>query len=168
MRVVACYVFPGSLLMRFCLWMAVFAVLSGCSVPTERPAAKKAAAPVVRPSDETRRFPPQDRVKVEIIDNHLLGKDFLPGGNLAEYTRGGKSYQLFLIEAESPLAAALLMNEHQTSLSNSKFIPHMGGFFGMDGEQPVYIFAKAQWLAGLVGLPQEEADVIAREFAARL
>ncbi len=154
--------------MRFCLWMAVFALLSGCSVPSEQPVETKAAKPATRPSDESHRFPSQDRVKVEIVDDHLLGKDFLPGGNLAEYARGGKTHHLFLIETGSPQAAALLMNDHQKTLSNAKFIAHMGGYFGMEGEQPVYIFAKGKWLAGLVGLPQEEADLVAREFAARL
>jgi hypothetical protein len=148
--------------------MAVFVALSGCSVPTGQPVEKKAAEPVARPSDESHRFPSQERTKIEIVDNHLLGKDLLPGGNLATYSRGGKIYQLFLIETKSPLAATLLMNDFQKTLPGSKYIPHMGGYFGMDGEQPVYVFPKGNWLAGLVGLPQEEADVIAREFAARL
>lgn len=154
--------------MRLCFCLAVLITLSGCGAPTEEPPPKKAAAPVIAPSDESHRFPSQDRVKAGIVDDHLLGKDFLPGGNLAEYSRGGRTYQLFLIETKSPQAAALLMNDHQKSLSNAKFIAHMGGYFGMDGEQPVYIFAKGKWLAGLVGLPQDEADLIAREFAARL
>ncbi len=154
--------------MRVCLWMTMIVALSGCGVPSEQPPPKKAAEPVSAPSDESHRFPSQDRVKAEIVNDHLLGKDFLPGGNLAEYTRAGKTYQLFLIEAKSPRAAALLMNDHQKTLSNAKFIAHMGGYFGLDGDQPVYIFAKGKWLAGLVGLPQEKADLIAREFAARL
>jgi hypothetical protein len=44
----------------------------------------------------------------------------------------------------------------------------MGGYFGMDGDRPVYIFQKGVFLAGFVGLPEKDADVLARQFAARL
>jgi hypothetical protein len=44
----------------------------------------------------------------------------------------------------------------------------MGGYFGMDGDQTVYVFTKGAWVAGVAGLPQVKADAVAREFAARL
>jgi len=44
----------------------------------------------------------------------------------------------------------------------------MGGYFGMDGAAPVYILQKGAFLAGFVGLPEKDADLLARQFAARL
>ena len=38
----------------------------------------------------------------------------------------------------------------------------------LDGETPVFVFPKGKFVAGVVGLPHEEADLLAREFAARL
>jgi len=44
----------------------------------------------------------------------------------------------------------------------------MGGYFGTDAGGPVYVFAKAKYLAGVVGLAEDRADPIARQLAARL
>jgi hypothetical protein len=153
---------------RCFLSLALLLALGACSIPSEQPVGKKAAEPAFRPADETRRFPMQDRVKVEIVEDHLLGNALLPPGNLAEYVSGGKTYHLFLGEAKSGEAAALVMFDYKKTLADSKLLPHMGGYYGMDGGQPVYIFVKGKWLAGIVGLEEAEADPLAREFAARL
>jgi hypothetical protein len=153
---------------RCCLAFALLLTLGGCSVPSKEPVVKKAAEPAPRPADESRRFPMQDRVKVEIVEGHLLGKELLPPGNLAEYAHGGKTFYLFLAEAKSGDAAALLMFDYKNTFENSKLLPHMGGYYGMDGDQPVYLFVKGKWLAGLVGMEEAEADPLAREFAARM
>ena len=121
-----------------------------------------------KPVDETRRFPPADQVSMQLVDDKLLGKDFLPGGNLAEYRRKGKTYKQFLVHAASPEAAALLLFDYKNVLRDSKYLPHMGGYFGYDGGQPAYLFSKNAFLAGFVGLPEKDADLLARQFAARL
>jgi hypothetical protein len=118
--------------------------------------------------DESRRFPLADRVSMTLVDNHLLDKDFLPGGNVAEYRRKGKTYRQFLIHSKSAEAAALLLFDFKSHLRDAKFLPHMGGYFGMDGATPVYLFQKGPFLAGLAGLPEKEADLLARQFAVRL
>jgi len=105
---------------------------------------------------------------MHLLDDHILGKDFLPGGNVAEYRRKGKTYQQFLVHLKSPDAAALLLFDFKNHLRDAKFLPHMGGYFGMDGAAPVYVFPKGAFLAGIVGLPEKEADLLARQFAARL
>jgi hypothetical protein len=145
-------------------------VLSSCGAPGDAPAVaeKKEAAPVVRPADEGRRFPRTNRVSHEIVDNHLLGKDFLPGGNLAAYENAGKKYQQFLISSASPDQATFLMMDFKDRFRDAKFVGHFGGYFGYDGETPVLLFPRNNYLAGVVGLPQEEADQVARDFAARL
>jgi hypothetical protein len=146
-------------------------VLAACSVPTETPtdtAEKQQAPPAPKPPDESRRFPTTNRAKIEIVDNHLLGKDFLPGGNLADYERNGKQYQQFLITCKSTDEAAFLMMDFKDQLRDAKFLGNFGGYFGFDGETPVLLFPRNDFLAGVVGLPQEEADQVARDFAARL
>ena len=120
------------------------------------------------PPDESRRFPMAGQISMRVVNDHILGKDFLPGGNVAEYKQKGKTYQQFLISAGTPEAAALLLFEHKSHLRDPKYLAHMGGYFGMDGDKPVYIFQKGVFLAGFVGLPEKDADVLARQFAARL
>jgi hypothetical protein len=145
-------------------------VLGGCGTSAPPAPAKKAEAPktVAKPSDESRRFPSQNQVKMELVEQKMLGRDFLPGGNLAQYKRGNKTYQQFLIRASDANRAAILLLDLKNTLRDTKFIAHMGGIYGLDGDTPVYCFAKGVFLAGLIGLPEKEADPLAREFAARL
>ena len=146
--------------------LAVFCACGGSS-PKETtqnvPAVEK-----VKPVDESRRFPLADQVSIRLVEDHILGKDFLPGGNVAEYRRKGKTYQQFLVRTKSAEAAALLLFDFKNHLSNAKFVPHMGGYFGTDGATPVYVFPKGAFLAGFVGLSEKDADLPARQFAARL
>jgi len=148
----------------------VLAVLCACSSPPpkEPSAAAPATASAEKPVDESRRFPMAGQVSMKLVEDHLLGKDFLPGGNVAEYRQRGKTYRQFLVRAKSPEAAALLMFDFKSRLREAKYLPHMGGYFGADGDQPVYVFQKGAFFAGLVGLPEKEADPLARQFAARL
>jgi len=152
--------------------LAVLALLLiACSVPSDapkEPKAKRDTVPVQKPSDETRRFPLQDRVSVDLVDNHIMGKDFLPGGNLASYDAKGKKWQQFLVYDASPTSAALLLNEYRGALESPKYLAHMGGYFGKDGDADVLVMQKGRWLLGLVGLPEKEADMLARGFAVRL
>ncbi|HYM13557.1 MAG TPA: hypothetical protein VEU62_22645 [Bryobacterales bacterium] len=154
---------------RACLAAGALAVMCACggSQPIQPPQSASQAAPE-KPVDESRRFPLADQVSMTLVDNHLLGKDFLPGGNVAEYKRRGMTYQQFLIHSKSAEAAALLLFDFKSHLGGAQFLPHMGGYFGMDGATPVYLFQKGPYLAGLAGLPEKEADPLARQFAARL
>jgi hypothetical protein len=147
-------------------WLALGAVLAGCS--EQKPAPKRIVPVAVKVSDEGRRFPSKDQVKIEVVNQKLLGKEFLPGGNLAEYKVRGKTYQQFLVRAETPDKAAFLLLDFKNVLTDAKFVPHMGAFYGRDGDKPVYVLQKGVWLGGYVGLTDKEAEPLAREFAARL
>jgi len=151
-------------------WPAILvAVLCGCGeAPTRQEPKPEQALAAPKPVDEGRRFPLADRVSLQLINDHVLGKDYLPGGNVAEYKKKGKSYQQFLVRSTSAEAAALLLFDFKGHLKDAKFLPHMGGYFGMDGAMPVYLFQKGSFLAGFAGLPEKEADALARQFAARL
>jgi hypothetical protein len=151
--------------------IAFVLAMAGCGPPAQQQGQapqKKAAEAAAKPSDESRRFPVKDRIKIELVDNNLLGKNFLPGGNLAEYRLRRKTYQQFLIRAATPDKAAFLLLDYKNALAEAKFVPHMGAFYGRDGDKPVYVLQKGVFLAGFVGLEEREAEPLAREFAARL
>ncbi len=145
--------------------LLLMAALAGCSAP---PAAPPPPAAKVRPADETNKFPAQDRVKVEIALEHVLDKANLPAGNVATYEAKGRQWQLFLIKAKSNEAAALLLFDYKGRLAHVKFVPHFGGYAGEDGGTPMFLFQKGPYLAGVAGLPEKDADTLARTFAARL
>jgi hypothetical protein len=156
--------------MRLSFVIGVFYIaLTGCSGPSQ-PAAQKKTVKAVhpRPTDQRWKFPQRDQVGAQLVADNLLGKDFMPGGNLAEYETKGKRYQLFLVRAGSSNEALGLLLELKQGLSEPKFVPHMGGYSGKDGERPFYTFQKGPYLAGVIGLPEVEADLLGRDFAARL
>ena len=150
---------------------ALVVLFAACDIPSDAPKEPKMdnAPPLIqKPSDETRRFPLQDRIRVEIIDDQILGKEFLPGGNLAFYDRNGKNWRQFLVQADSATAAALLLNDYRASMTEPKYLAHMGGYFGKDGNDDVLVLQKGRWVMGVVGLPEEDADIAARGSAAWL
>lgn len=151
---------------RFAL--AALAVFTACSpLPETRETAKPAPAKP-KPPDLSRFFPAKDRTGVEIVDGNLMGSKVLPGGNVATYAAGSKSWRLFLVQAKSPEAAAILLLDYKTTLKDPKYVPAFGAYFGADGDTPVFVLQKGVYLAGIVGLSEKDADPVAREFAARL
>lgn len=139
-------------------------LLAACSQPAETP------HPVAKtlPPDESRKFPVEHQVSMQLVPEHVLGKTFLPGGNLAEYRQGARVYRVFLIHAADAQKASFLLVDWRNALTKPQYLPNMGGFFGMDGGTPVYVFSKGPYVAGWVGLPQAEADRLARQFATHL
>ncbi len=148
---------------------ALALLLAGCG---EQPAPKAVPvtppAAVVKPADESRRFPLKDRTGTMVVQEKLLGHDFLPGGNVATYERGAKKYKLFLIRLGDATKAGILLLDYKTRLKDAKFVASFGGYFGGDDGKPVFVFSKNEWLMGVQGLEQKEADAVAREFAGRL
>lgn len=144
------------------LWL-----LTGCG---SEPAAV-APAPVkmkAKPSDERHRFPSANQVETRVVEERLLGHDFLPGGNIARYKKGKLEYDLILIKTKSPVEAAVLLLDYKKKLESAKVIAHFGGYFGQDGARPAFLFAKNEWFCGVIGLGEADADAAAREFASRL
>ena len=110
----------------------------------------------------------EHQTSAAVVPNHLLDNKTLPGGSLGEYEAGGKKYQLFVIEAAGNQEAAFVMLDFKGTLKDPDYIAYMGGYFGMLDTKPVYVFAKKQFFAGVVGLPRDAADPIARQLAAKL
>lgn len=148
-------------------WAAALMALMLCGCAPETPAVKT-EAPVAPVKDDTMLLPALHRVSAAVVPNHILGKAFLPGGTLGNYESKGTQYQLFIVRAENNQKAAFLLVDMRKALANPEYIAYMGGYFGSDAGAPVYTFAKLQYLAGVVGLPKDQADPIARTLASRL
>ncbi len=97
-----------------------------------------------------------------------MGKPFMPGGTLARYKKGKKEYEMFVAKLATSTDAAILLLYWQKALADPKLIPSFGGYFGMDGGRPVFVFSKGAWIGGVAGLPEKEADAQARTLASRL
>lgn len=140
-------------------------LLVGCGAPAPEAQPKVETPKPKPPEDESRRFPGEGRVEVEIVEDQLLGKDYLPGGNLASYDREGKQYQQFLIRSDQALD---LLSAVKEELADRKFVAAFGGYYGQIDGEGWFVFIKNDYLLGIVGLEQDEADLIARDFAARI
>lgn len=155
--------------MRLLLLAVLAFTLAACSAPESTPEpGPKAAAPAPKPIDLGHYLPEENRVSAEIVPDHLLGKDFFPGGNLVTYEENGKQYKIFLFQTKNPDTAGFAIFDLKKALADAKPLPHFGGVFGLDGDQPVFAFPKNNKVAGYIGLPEAEADAKARVLAARI
>ncbi len=75
---------------------------------------------------------------------------------------------MFVGKMPSPTDAAILLLDWRKALTGARLIPSFGGYYGVDGSRPVFVFAKGSWITGVAGLAEKEADAQARLLAARL
>jgi hypothetical protein len=151
--------------------LLILSGLAGCSSapePAASPPPTKAPAAPEPPKDHTSLFPDAGKVSTSVVADHILGLKALPGGSWAEYNVKGKKYQEFIIDTDSTQAAAFMMLDVKAQLANPQYISWMGGYFGMLGDQQVYCYSKTHYVAGVVGLPEDKADPLARTLAAQL
>jgi hypothetical protein len=146
--------------------LSLAALLSSCGSEPKPSPPPKAAAP--RLSDESRRFPQTGLVDTKVVGSQLFGKSFMPGGTLARYKMGATEFEMFVAKLPTAMDAAILLPDWSKALTGAKLVPSFGGYFGKDGGRPVFVFAKNAWIAGVVGLPEKEADSQARTLAGRL
>ena len=150
--------------MRWVL-LAAFTLIGCGSSPETKSSAPPPPPPV---KDNTVRLLTDNLTSARVVPDHVLGKAILPGGSVGDYQAGAKKYQLFIIETETPQDAAILLLDTKGLLKDAAYIAYMGGYFGTDAGTPIYVFSKGKYLAGVVGLPKDTADPIARQLAARL
>jgi hypothetical protein len=142
-----------------------------CSGPSPAPAKSTAAVKPAGhepPRDVSTKFPLAGQTRMQLVPDRLLGKDFMPGGNLADYKTAAGQYQMFLLKMADSQTAAFLLLDWKSAMPDAKYLAHMGGYYGTDQGRPVYVFSKGPYVAGLVGLREEKADPEARRFAAKL
>ena len=153
--------------MRWLLSIAAILLTACSSAPAPE---KKTAAPPSPPpvKDHTSLLLSDHRTGAEVVPDHVLGIAAMPGGSVGDYADGGRKYQMFIIDTQTAQDAAFLLLDMKGALTNPAYIAYMGGYFGTNANKPVYVFAKLNYLAGVVGLDREKADPIARELAARL
>jgi hypothetical protein len=146
---------------------ALAAAMISCGSETKPPAAApQAEAP--KPADESRYLPKTGLEESHVVDRQLLGKSFMPGGTLGHYKVGKKEFDMFVARMPSGQDAAFLLPDWSKALANSVLVPSFGGYFGLDGSTPVFVFTKGVWVAGVAGLPQKDADLQARSLAGML
>lgn len=146
---------------------AVFVSCGGAEQKSPGPAAPKSVE-ISKPSDESRRFPKTNLVNTTVVEKGLMEKSFMPGGTLAVYKRGKTEYQAFVAKLPSASDAALLLLDWRKELTEPKLVPSFGGYFGKDSDRPTFVFSKGDWVAGIVGLTEKEADLQARALAGQL
>ncbi len=146
-----------------CFWIAL---QMGCGPEQKAPVVKKAA--VVKPVDESRRFPKAGLVQTRVAEDRVMGKKFLPGGTIATYGKGNSEYELFLVKMTDAQSAAIALLDWKKEMEGAKLIPAFGGYFGKDAGRPVFVFTKGAWLAGVAGLGEKEADEKARPLASQI
>jgi hypothetical protein len=150
------------------------AALTGCSGPAQQqPELKKQLDATVQDRtltvrDQSRMLPPNGLKHSGIVMDHVAGIPKLPGGTVGDYAAGGKTYQIFIVDVETNQQAAFLLLDAKGVLQNPEYLSSFGGYFGQESGRPVFVFAKERYLTGIVGLPQAEADPIARTLATRL
>jgi len=146
--------------------LALCGLLISCAPEPKKEAPPVAATPVV--ADESRRFPLANQVATKVVQTQLMAKPFMPGGTVANYKQGTKEWSLFLAKFPNATDAAIVLPDWRKALADSKLEPSFGGYFGQDGGQPAFVFAKGAWIAGVKGLPEKDADAQARLLAAKL
>ena len=147
----------------------LFAVLlTSCSSKPqpEKQSTRQPAAP--KPADESRRFPAADQVGTTVVDKEIAGKAFMPGGTVAKYRKGKTEYEMFVARAASPTHAAIALSDWRKVMTEPKLVPSFGGYMGQDNGVPTFVFTKGQWIAGIRGLSEKQADLPARTLASRL
>lgn len=154
--------------MRTLLLAFAAVVLTACSSKPEPVKEAAAPPPAPRPADESRRFPSADRVETQVVDKEIAGKAFMPGGTIAKYRKGKTEYEMFIARAASPTHAAITLSDWRKVMTDPKLVAAFGGYMGQDNGVPTFVFTKGQWIAGIRGLNEKQADLPARTLAARL
>lgn len=155
-------------MLRPIVLIALFAVACGSPEEATSPEVEQTAAPAEKILDQTHFFRKEGLVEAKVVEANLAGKDFMPGGNHASYERDGKTFQVFFTLRRNANVATFLFMDYKDVLTDAEFVPHFGGYFGMDGETPTFVFPREKYVVGITGLDLEDADLEGRWIAGYL
>ncbi len=89
------------------------------------------------PTDLRTKFPPAGQTRIQIVADHLLGKEItFPAGNIADYTTKVSDYQLFLIKEKDTTKAANLISDWRATHQDLTYMSGLGGYYGFDNGHP--------------------------------
>ena len=144
-------------------------VLGACgSGPTDRPSANAQPPKPATTKDESSLFPSDGRVATQVYPDHMMNKPFLPGGTMAEFKGDKGEYREFLVHLADWTKASFLLQDYKNVLHNTAILPDQAACFGTDDGQPTYVFVRGPYLAGIVGLPKDQAQAVAKQLADKL
>lgn len=148
----------------------ISAVLLSCGGETKTETAAKPKLPELpRPIAEDVRFPAPDRKSVTVETGHLLGLEYLGGGNIAEYDTGKLKYKLLLIRCKNATQAGSYIFDIKNQMGNPTFVASYGGYYAASTPSgPLFVFAKGSYIGGIAGLSEADAVQTGKEFAARI
>jgi hypothetical protein len=160
-------------LLTLCLAGAMVGLLAGCGAseaPSGGEGAEGAGRKLTHPvQEDLQRFMPREnRQAVTLLEGNLFDNENLPAATVADYRKGNKEYQQFLFKAQNTAMAGVYLGYCKDAMTTSKFIAGFGGYYGEINGKPVFAFVKNEYVTGLVGLSQEEADAEGRLIAARI
>jgi hypothetical protein len=153
------------------LWILAIALIPGacgCNPAPERRAEAPRRAERPAPVDESRRFPKANLTGTEVVRDNIWGKPFMPGGTVARYRKGAAEYEMFIARMPNATDAAISLIDWKKDMADAKLVPSFGGYLGTESGRAVFVFPKGEWLAGIRGLKEKEADAQARILAAQL
>lgn len=113
-------------------------------------------------------MPSYGRISSSLVADPLLGVAQFPGGTVAEYKKGGKSFQQILFKAPNLPMTAAYLGYGKDAMTQPKFVASFGGYYGEIHGKPVFLFVKNEYVAGLVGLSLQDADAEGRIAAASI
>ena len=118
--------------------------------------------------DETYLFPLAGRVATQYYADHMMNKEFLPGGTMAEYNGETGEFRAFIVHLAHGGNASFLLEDYKKALHNPTPAANGSAYFGTDDGQPTYVFVRGPYLAGIVGLPRDRAATFAKELSDKL
>ena len=87
---------------------------------------------------------------MEMVADHLLGKEYLPGGNIADYSTNVGVYQMFLIKEKDTTKAANLILDWRATHADLQYMPKIGGYYRAR-QRHSRIFVLKGFICGWVG-----------------
>ena len=100
------------------------------------------------------------RKSAKFVPDNLFGFAELPGGNIGTFvTEGGRPYERFAFTHRTEDGAIITLSSLVRHLSDMKTIHGYEGFRGPMAGKNVWVFRRGKVVAGVIGLPDNEAKV---------